>query len=71
MQGRVRSLANVYTLSFLCVMALFAFGNMMLKYKRGRIRLRPYLLTLSFVLLTLSFVTTPSFFLVRDGALRL
>jgi len=38
MQGRVRSLANVYTLSFLCVMALFAFGNMMLKYKRGRIR---------------------------------
>ena len=38
LQGRVRSLANVYTLSFLCVMALFAFGNMMLKYKRGRIR---------------------------------
>mmetsp|Transcript_25734 Transcript_25734/g.61055 ORF Transcript_25734/g.61055 Transcript_25734/m.61055 type:complete len:685 (-) Transcript_25734:331-2385(-) len=36
--GRVRSLSNVYTLSFLCVMALFAIGNMMLKYKRGRIR---------------------------------
>lgn len=36
--GRVRSLANVYTLSFLCVMALFSVGNMMLKYKRGRIR---------------------------------
>uniref|UniRef100_A0A7S0ESQ3 Amino acid permease/ SLC12A domain-containing protein n=1 Tax=Hanusia phi TaxID=3032 RepID=A0A7S0ESQ3_9CRYP len=38
LQGRVRSLANVYTLSFLCVMTLFAVGNMMLKYKRGRIR---------------------------------
>jgi amino acid transporter len=38
LNGRVRSLANVYTLSFLCVMALFAAGNMMLKYKRGRIR---------------------------------
>jgi amino acid transporter len=36
--GRVRSLSNVYTLSFLCVMALFSIGNMMLKYKRGRIR---------------------------------
>ena len=38
LSGRIRSLANVYTLSFLCVMALFAVGNMMLKYKRGRIR---------------------------------
>mmetsp|Transcript_45382 Transcript_45382/g.95100 ORF Transcript_45382/g.95100 Transcript_45382/m.95100 type:complete len:657 (-) Transcript_45382:18-1988(-) len=36
--GRVRSLASVYTLSFLGVMALFAIGNMILKYKRGRIR---------------------------------
>jgi len=36
--GRVRSLASVYTMSFLCVMALFSVGNMMLKYKRGRIR---------------------------------
>jgi amino acid transporter len=36
--GRVRSLASVYTLSFLGVMALFAAGNMILKYKRGRIR---------------------------------
>jgi hypothetical protein len=26
-----------YTLAFLCVMALFAIGNIMLKYKRGRI----------------------------------
>ena len=38
LDGRIRSLANVYTLSFLCVMILFALGNMMLKYKRGRIR---------------------------------
>mmetsp|Transcript_74684 Transcript_74684/g.200009 ORF Transcript_74684/g.200009 Transcript_74684/m.200009 type:complete len:427 (-) Transcript_74684:150-1430(-) len=36
--GRVRSLASVYTLSFLGVMTLFALGNMILKYKRGRIR---------------------------------
>eukprot|EP00291_Cryptomonas_curvata_P000973 CAMPEP_0172189052 /NCGR_PEP_ID=MMETSP1050-20130122/22299_1 /TAXON_ID=233186 /ORGANISM="Cryptomonas curvata, Strain CCAP979/52" /LENGTH=676 /DNA_ID=CAMNT_0012863683 /DNA_START=76 /DNA_END=2104 /DNA_ORIENTATION=+ len=36
--GRVVSLANMYTLAFLCVMALFAYGTMMLKYKRGRIR---------------------------------
>mmetsp|Transcript_85475 Transcript_85475/g.227942 ORF Transcript_85475/g.227942 Transcript_85475/m.227942 type:complete len:598 (+) Transcript_85475:267-2060(+) len=37
LEGRVKSLANVYTLAFLCVMALFAIGNIMLKYKRGRI----------------------------------
>jgi hypothetical protein len=38
LRGRVVSLANMYTLAFLCVMALFAYGTMMLKYKRGRIR---------------------------------
>jgi len=38
MGGNVRSLASVYTLSFLCVMGLFAFGTILLKYKRGRIR---------------------------------
>eukprot|EP00286_Rhodomonas_abbreviata_P016730 CAMPEP_0181342372 /NCGR_PEP_ID=MMETSP1101-20121128/30960_1 /TAXON_ID=46948 /ORGANISM="Rhodomonas abbreviata, Strain Caron Lab Isolate" /LENGTH=681 /DNA_ID=CAMNT_0023453815 /DNA_START=178 /DNA_END=2223 /DNA_ORIENTATION=- len=38
LNGHVRSLASVYTLAFLCVMALYAFGTMMLKYKRGRIR---------------------------------
>lgn len=34
LNGKVESLANVYTVSFLSVMGLFALGNMMLKYKR-------------------------------------
>ena len=36
-EGRIAVLAGVYTLSFLCVMALFAIGNMLLKVKRGRL----------------------------------
>jgi amino acid transporter len=32
-----QNLGKVYTLSFLCVMALFALGNMILKYKRSRL----------------------------------
>jgi len=35
--GNVASLAGVYTISFLAVMALFAVGNMLLKVKRGRL----------------------------------
>ncbi len=35
--GRIGILAGVYTLSFLCVMALFAIGNMLLKVKRDRL----------------------------------
>jgi len=35
--GKIGVLAGVYTLSFLCVMALFAIGNMLLKVKRGRL----------------------------------
>jgi len=35
--GDVATLAGVYTLSFLCVMALFAIGNMLLKSKRARL----------------------------------
>ncbi|MFY9224364.1 MAG: APC family permease [Blastocatellia bacterium] len=35
--GRIETLAGVYTLSFLCVMALFAVGNMLLKIKRDRL----------------------------------
>ncbi len=35
--GDVSTLAGVYTLSFLCVMALFAIGNMLLKIKRSRL----------------------------------
>lgn len=36
-QGDVERLAGVYTLSFLCVMALFAIGNLLLKVKRSRL----------------------------------
>ncbi|MCB0377827.1 MAG: APC family permease, partial [Bdellovibrionales bacterium] len=36
-QGDVERLAGVYTLSFLCVMALFAIGNLLLKFRRGRL----------------------------------
>ena len=35
--GVISVLAGVYTLSFLCVMALFAIGNMLLKVRRGRL----------------------------------
>lgn len=35
LNGDVSSLANVYSLSFLCVMSLFAIANMLLKYKRA------------------------------------
>jgi hypothetical protein len=36
-EGDVETLAGVYTISFLCVMALFAIGNMILKKTRGRL----------------------------------
>ncbi len=36
-QGRVQLLAGVYTLSFLCVMALFAIGNLLLKQERAEL----------------------------------
>ena len=35
--GDIKTLAGVYTLSFLSVMALYAIGNMLLKRKRGRL----------------------------------
>ena len=35
--GEIETLAGVYTLSFLCVMALFAVGNMLLKARRSRL----------------------------------
>ncbi|GAB4364959.1 MAG: hypothetical protein Kow00128_07090 [Deltaproteobacteria bacterium] len=35
--GRIETLAGVYTLSFLSVMALFALGNLLLKKSRGRL----------------------------------
>jgi amino acid transporter len=37
-QGHISLLAGVYLVSFLGVMALFSFGNMLLKVKRGRLR---------------------------------
>ncbi len=36
-RGEISSLAGVYTLAFLSVMALFAVGNMLLKVKRSRL----------------------------------
>jgi len=36
-RGEISSLAGVYTLAFLSVMALFAVGNMLLKVKRARL----------------------------------
>jgi amino acid transporter len=36
-KGKIESLATVYTISFLSVMALFAIGNMMLKVRRSRL----------------------------------
>jgi len=32
-----QNLSGVYTAAFLCVMSMFAVGNMLLKYKRGRL----------------------------------
>jgi len=36
-QGRLKALAGVYTISFLSVMVLFGFGNILLKVKRSRL----------------------------------
>jgi amino acid transporter len=36
-EGKIDSLASVYTLSFLCVMLLFGFGNMLLKVRRSQL----------------------------------
>jgi amino acid transporter len=36
-RGRIDTLAGVYTLAFLSVMALFAVGNMLLKSRRGKL----------------------------------
>lgn len=36
-RGKITTLAGVYTLSFLSVMALFALGNMLLKVRRARL----------------------------------
>lgn len=38
LNGDVTSLANVYSVSFMSVMGLFAIGNMLLKYKRGKLK---------------------------------
>eukprot|EP00475_Leptophrys_vorax_P000846 TRINITY_DN10456_c0_g1_i1.p1 TRINITY_DN10456_c0_g1~~TRINITY_DN10456_c0_g1_i1.p1 ORF type:complete len:700 (+),score=173.99 TRINITY_DN10456_c0_g1_i1:109-2208(+) len=46
-------LASVYAISFLCVMSLFCVGNLILKYKRSRIR-RDYRAKVPVVVLALS-----------------
>lgn len=40
--GEITILAGVYTLSFLCVMGLFAIGNMLLKSKRAKLPRNTY-----------------------------
>jgi amino acid transporter len=53
--GELKALAGVYTISFLAVMALFAFGNILLKIKRRKLA-RPCRASWSAVLLGLSAV---------------
>jgi len=36
-QGDIKALAGLYTIAFLAVMALFGIGNLLLKYRRGRL----------------------------------
>ncbi len=55
-QGELKSLAAVYTLSFLAVMALFAIGNLLLKVKRPQLP-RPSRASYLTVLLALAAVT--------------
>jgi len=38
LNGNVDSLSNVYSVSFMSVMALFCVGNMLLKYKRSKLK---------------------------------
>jgi amino acid transporter len=40
--AKTDTLSGVYTSAFLCVMAMFAVGNMMLKYKRSRLPRESY-----------------------------
>lgn len=52
-KGELQALAGVYTISFLSVMALFAFGNILLKIKRSKLA-RPHTASWGAVLLGLS-----------------
>ena len=36
-EGEIKALAGLYTIAFLAVMALFGIGNLLLKYRRGRL----------------------------------
>jgi amino acid transporter len=54
-RGNLASLAGVYTFSFLAVMALFGFGNLMLKAKRRRLP-RPERAPVISVLIAISFI---------------
>lgn len=51
-QGELLSLAGVYTISFLCVMSLFALGNLILKETRTELK-RTYHAPIIFVLIAL------------------
>lgn len=52
--GNISTLAGVYTLAFLSVMALFAIGNMLLKRKRAKL---PRDITASWITVTIAFIS--------------
>jgi amino acid transporter len=54
-EGKVSLLAGVYAISFLCVMALFAIGNMLLKHYRGSL---PRAEKAPLILVTVAFLAT-------------
>ncbi len=56
-QGELKALAGVYTISFLAVMALFGFGNILLKVKRAQLP-RPERASLPSVLIAIAAVVT-------------
>ena len=59
LNGAISTLAGVYTISFLCVMALFAVGNIALKYKRAKLPRDPKLrASWGAVIIALLFVIT-------------
>lgn len=59
-KGHLSSLAGVYTFSFLAVMALFGIGNLLLKFKRGKLprpeRAKPVIVVIAISFIVIAFV---------------
>ena len=59
-KGHLSSLAGVYTFSFLAVMALFGIGNLLLKFKRGKLprpeRAKPLIVVIAISFIVIAFV---------------